>query len=88
MNLFLMVFLVPSGYLMRLVIHACLSIWALIHVCDMFQRTLEANPNALGISALKPIINYVYVSKFELLVVKNIIEVFIGIASPFGVFFG
>ena len=39
-NMFLTVFLIPSGNSMRILIHMCLSIWALIHVCDMFERTL------------------------------------------------
>lgn len=88
MNLFLMVFLVPSGYTMRLIVHLSLSIWALIHVCDRSKRALEANPNAVGLSALAPLINYVYVSKFELLLIKNFIEVFIGLLCPFCVFAG
>lgn len=85
-NLFLMVFLVPSGSGMRIIIHICLSIWALLHVCDMFERMLMSNPNTIGISALRPIIHYVYVSKFEFLMIKNIIEIFIGIICPFCVF--
>ena len=32
MNIFLMVFLLPSGFLMRFIIYVCLSIWALLHV--------------------------------------------------------
>lgn len=88
MNLFLMVFLVPTGYTMRLIVHLSLSVWALIHVCDRFKRTLESNPNAIGLSALRPIIEYVYVSKFELLLVKNGIELFIGIICPFCVIAG
>lgn len=85
-NLFLMVFLIPSGNTMRLLVHVCLSLWALIHVCDMFERTLQANPNALGISALKPIIHYVYVSKYDFLMYKNFVEIFIAIICPFCVF--
>ena len=32
MNIFLMVFLLPSGFLMRFVIYISLTIWALLHV--------------------------------------------------------
>lgn len=85
-NMFLAVFLIPSGNSMRVLIHLCLSIWALIHVCDMFERTLLVNPNAIGISALRPLIHYVYVSKYDFLMYKNMIEIFIAIICPFCVF--
>jgi hypothetical protein len=86
MNLFLMVFLVPSGYSMRMIIHFSLGIWALLHTCEMLHKVLENKPNAVGVSALAPVINYVHLSKFELLQIKNIVEVFIAVICPFGVF--
>ena len=32
MNIFLMVFLLPSGFVMKFIIYISLSIWALLHV--------------------------------------------------------
>ena len=52
----------------------------------MFERTLQANPNAIGISAIKPLIHYVYVSKYDFLMYKNMIEIFIAIICLFCVF--
>ena len=35
MHLFLMVFLIPCGWVLRLLIHLCLASWALMNVVDM-----------------------------------------------------
>ena len=74
-NVFLMVFLIPSGYIMKTGIHAALSIWALMHVSELFNSMLEKSPNMLGVSALKPVIDYVLISKVELALLKNSIEI-------------
>ena len=77
-NIFLMVFLIPSGPFVKIAIHASLYIWATMHVSGLFKSILENNPNALGISALAGIIDYIIVSKVELAMLKNTIELTIG----------
>ena len=77
-NIFLMVFLIPSGPFVKIAIHSSLYIWATMHVSELFKSILENNPNALGISALAGIIDYIIVSKVELAMLKNTIELTIG----------
>ena len=77
-NLFLMFFLIPSGGIIRMGIHFCLSLWAIIHVSELFNSILKVNPNAIGVSAMRPLIEYVIVSKVEIAMLKNTIEVTIG----------
>jgi hypothetical protein len=78
-NIFLMVFLIPSGYIMKIGIHSVLSIWAIMHVSELFNSMLDKNPNYLGVSALKPVIDYVLITKVELALLKNSIEMMLGI---------
>lgn len=79
LNVWLMFFLIPSGVLMKMVIHSCLSLWAVLHVAELFNHILKNNPNALLISATKPMIDYIIISKVEIALLKNTIELVIGI---------
>lgn len=78
MNLFLMVFLVPSGKMVKLVVQICMYIWAFMHVCILADEQLVSNPDTPGLSILQPLIEYVNLSRIELNMIKNKIE--IGIA--------
>lgn len=78
-NIFLMVFLIPSGYIMKTGIHFALSLWALMHVSELFNSMLDKNPNMLGVSALKPLVDYVLITKVELALLKNALEMSLGI---------
>lgn len=78
-NVFFMVFLIPSGYIIKTAINSCLSIWAIMHVSELFKSILDKNPNMIGISALKPLIDYILVSKVELAMLKNTIEMTMGV---------
>lgn len=75
MNLFLMVFLIPSGKLVKLVVQACLYIWAAMHVCVLADEQLQSNPGTVGLSALKPAIDWVNLSRVEVNLFKNKIEI-------------
>lgn len=80
MNIFLMVFLIPSGWMLKIVIHVCLCIWALVHVSMLADCQLRSDPNTIGLSALKPIIDYIVHSKVEFITLKNQIEILIGLS--------
>jgi hypothetical protein len=86
-NIFFMVFLIPSGYIMKMGIHSCLSLWAIMHVSEFFKSILDKNPNFIGLSALKPINDYIIVSKVELALLKNTIEMTLGLICIPMVFF-
>mmetsp|Transcript_15430 Transcript_15430/g.26105 ORF Transcript_15430/g.26105 Transcript_15430/m.26105 type:complete len:303 (+) Transcript_15430:248-1156(+) len=79
LNVFLMVFLIPSGSILRTLIHLSLSLWALMHVCEMLAAQLRANPDTPVISILKPQIDQVIVSKVEINKAKNHVELFVGV---------
>ena len=80
LNIFLMVFLIPSGHVMRSLIHASLSIWAMIHVVDMISKTMTSE------NILTPVLNYVQLSKIELNMYKSHIELLIGFFATPAVF--
>lgn len=80
LNIFLMVFLIPSGHVMRSLIHASLSIWAMIHVVDMISKSMT------GENILTPVLNYVQLSKIELNMYKSHIELLIGFFATPAVF--
>lgn len=37
MNIFFMVFLIPAGVIMRVIIHSALAIWAILHVAMLAE---------------------------------------------------
>ena len=78
LNIFLMFFLIPSGGFIRMGIHLSLSLWAMIHVAELYNSILKVNPNAIGVSAMRSLIEYVIVSKVEIAMLKNTIEITIG----------
>ena len=78
LNIFLMVFLVPSGDLFKFMIHLSLYIWAVLHTAELCWEQLLRNPQTPGLSALHPVIEFIVISKVELTLLKNMIEVFIG----------
>lgn len=79
LNMWLMFFLIPSGTLMKMTIHFSLSLWALLHVAELFNQILKTNPNAPLISATKPMVEYVIISKVEIALLKSTIELLIGV---------
>jgi hypothetical protein len=78
-NIFLMVFMIPSGWILRSLIKVSLAIWSLIHVCVLAEQTLLDNPDTIGLASLHPVIEWVNLSKVELAIMKNKIEIFIGL---------
>lgn len=86
-NVFFLIFLIPSGYIIKMGIHSCLSIWAVMHVSELFKSILDKNPNIIGLSALKPLNDYILVSKVELALFKNSIEMTLGLICIPMVFF-
>mmetsp|Transcript_26791 Transcript_26791/g.40871 ORF Transcript_26791/g.40871 Transcript_26791/m.40871 type:complete len:171 (+) Transcript_26791:416-928(+) len=78
LNIFLMVFIIPSGSLFKFFIHLSLSLWALMHVCEMGHQRLQSDPNTPGLSLLAPLLGWVVVSKYEIVSVKCWIETIIG----------
>jgi hypothetical protein len=86
-NVFFLIFLIPSGYIIKMGIHSCLSIWAVMHVSELFKSILDKNPNIIGLSALKPLNDYILVSKVELALLKNSIEMTLGLICIPMVFF-
>jgi hypothetical protein len=86
-NVFFLIFLIPSGYVIKMGIHSCLSIWAVMHVSELFKSILDKNPNIIGLSALKPLNDYILVSKVELALLKNSIEMTLGLICIPMVFF-
>ena len=84
LNAFLMVFLLPSGKIPKLMIHFSLSLWSLMSVAEMANGLLEADPETIGLASLKPIIDFIVLSKVELSIFKNLIEITLGCLSvPF-----
>lgn len=79
LNMWLMFFLIPSGTIMKMVIHFSLSLWAILHVAELFNQLLKANPNTILISAMKPAIDYVVLSKVEISLLKSSIELVMAI---------
>lgn len=79
MNIFLMVFLLPAGWAMRFVIYICLSIWALLHVAMLAESQLEAEPNTIGLAVLAPAVDWIILSKVEIVMLKSYIETLIAI---------
>jgi hypothetical protein len=87
-NLFFMVFLIPSGWIMRFLIKFTLAMWALIHVCILAEQTLLDNPETIGLATLHPMIQWVNLSRVEIAIMKNKIEIFIGLICAPMVFMG
>lgn len=86
MNVFFMVFLIPSGRYLKMAIQLCLCIWAVMHVCAMAGNQLKANPGTIGLSALKRPIEWVNLSKVEVSMVKSKIEIGIALIAIPAVF--
>ena len=74
-----MVFLLPAGPVMRFIIYICLSIWALLHVAMLGESQLESDPNTIGLAVLAPAIEWIILSKVEVVMVKSFIETLIAI---------
>ena len=65
-NIFLMVFLIPSGVLVRYVIHGILSVWALLHIANLANEQLINNPETVGLVSMKPLIDQITFMKVEI----------------------
>ena len=87
-NIFLMVFMIPSGWILKSLIKLALSIWALIHVCVLAEQVLLDNPDTIGLASLHPAIEWVNLSRVELAIMKNKLEIFIGLVCTPAVFTG
>lgn len=84
LNVFLMVFLLPAGVVPKLMIHCSFSLWSVMSVAEMANGLLEADPETIGLASLKPVIDCIVLSKVELSVLKNLIEITLGLLSvPF-----
>ena len=84
MNISLVLFLAPSGPVMRIMINICLMMWALQHVNLLAYNQLQSNPDTIGLSILTPIVNYIHYNKVELNFIKNGYEIALGfIGVPF-----
>ena len=84
MHCFFIIFLIPSGWILKLLMHICLAIWALMNCVDMAHDQLEANPNTPGLAVFKGLVDHLAVSKVEMTLFKNRLELLIGILSfPF-----
>lgn len=84
MNICLVVFLAPSGPIMKMLLNACLMMWSVQHVSLLAYNQLEHDPETIGLSILTPIINFIMQHKVELNFVKNGLEIIIGFLSvPF-----
>jgi hypothetical protein len=79
MNIFLMVFLLPSGFFMRFIIWISLSIWAVLHVTMLAEEQLESDPNTIGLASLKSTIDWIVLSKVEIVFYKSYLELIIAI---------
>ena len=77
MNIFLMVFLIPAGQIMRVIIYIVFTIWAIVHVSMLAEAQLETDPNTIGLASLSGIVEYIILSKTEFILAKNYIEIFI-----------
>ena len=86
MNLFLMVFLIPSGSYLKLMVYLCLQIWAVLHVSIIAEAQLRENPQTMGLTAIEPIIKWINLSKVEVATIKNQLEIFLGLFSIIGIF--
>ena len=62
-------------------IYTALTLWALIVIVHWFHHELLKQPNLLGISLLKPLLERVILYKVEVIKVKNHIELAIGMYS-------
>lgn len=84
MNLSLVIFMAPSGPIMRVFINVCLMMWALQHVSILAFNRLRKDPDTVGLSILSPIIHLIYYNKVELNFIKNGCEILLGFVSvPF-----
>ena len=81
MNTFFMIFLVPSGKLLKLIIHIFLYLWAIMHVSDMALEQLERDPETPVIASFHRYFTAISYSKTEINQVRSYIEVLIGVLS-------
>ena len=54
-------------------------LWAAVHVATLFQAQLESNPTTIGLAGLAPAVEWVIMSKIEIVLLKNMTELLIGI---------
>ena len=72
-----MVFLIPAGQAMRVLIYIVLLIWSSVHVSMLAEAQLETDPNTVGLAPLAGVVDYVRLSKTEFILAKNYLEIFI-----------
>ena len=82
-----MVFILPSGILVRAFINFTMGIWALIHVATMCDAQLQSNPSTIGLTVFKPMIECIMLSKVEIHQLKCKLEIFLLLISVPAVFY-
>ena len=65
---------------MRFIIYVSLSIWATLHVTMLAEAQLESDPNTIGLGSLASTIDWIVLSKVEIVFYKSYIELLIAIA--------
>lgn len=76
-----MIFLIPCGAVIRFVVYFCLGIWALMHACLLAESQLLINPDTIGLSSMVPAIQYINLSRVEMALLKNKIEIVLAFLS-------
>jgi len=61
----------------------CLTIWAVLSVAERGHKMLIDNPQAIGLAALRPLIERIRNRKVEFVKIKNHIELGVGVFSIF-----
>ena len=84
MNIFLMLFAAPCGSLVRSTIYFALGLQAVMQVCAFAEGHLLENPETVGLSTLYPLIEYINLSRVEITILKNQIEMLLAfVCFPF-----
>ncbi len=93
MNMALLLLILFSPFLVKMLIYACLMMWAFLMWCEWAYEMLEASKKPggqpiYGLPAMLPVIEIGMIFRVEILKTKTYIEIFLALLSTYMLFIG